>query len=121
MYSECETHPARLAWFEGPHFKSTHLVRDDLFHPHSLALCDFNGDDWPDIFVAEMGLGKCPHPPRMIVYLNDGHGRFTEQIISEGIPTHEAKVGDIGAKGKLSIVGKSYHPENHVDLWENVG
>ena len=36
-----------------------------------------------------------------------------------GCPTHDAKVGDIGRSGRISIVGKSYDPGQCVDLWLN--
>lgn len=114
---EAETHPARLAWFQGPDWKM-HPLRSDIFHGHSLAIADFNGDGLPDIFVGEMGLGRNPDP-RLIIYLNHGGGEFEEIVIQRGIPTHEAKVGDLTGDGRPDIVGKPFQPESHIDVWFN--
>lgn len=117
VLSEGESHPGRLAWFKGPNWEP-HILRDDLFHPHSLALADFDGDGRLDIFVAEMGLGRNPEP-RMFVYFNLGGGQFEEVLIERGVPTHEAKVGDVDGDGRPDIVGKPYYPEKHIDIWLN--
>ena len=114
---EGESHPGRLAWFS-PVDWEPHVVRDDLFHPHSLEIADFRGSGRLDIFVAEMGLGKNPSP-RMIVYLNQGGGRFEEFVLAQSIPTHEAKAADLTGNGRPDIVGKPYYPERHIDVWLN--
>lgn len=115
---EGESDPGRLAWFAPPDWRMT-VLRDDLFHPHSLAVADFNGNGLPDIFVAEMGLGKNPDP-RMFVYLNEGEGSFREVLIQEGIATHEAKVGDLTGNGLPDIVGKPYSRTDYqIDVWYN--
>ena len=113
------THPARLAWFGGPAWDATFL-KDDLFCPHSLEIADFTGDGRPDIFVGEMGLGS-NDDPQLLVYLNQGAGRFEERVIDRGIPTHQARVVDVDGNGRPDIVGKSYGPECHVDVWYNEG
>ncbi len=117
VVSEGEQHPGRLVWFEAPDFKP-HPLRDDLFHPHSLALADFDGDGRLDIFVAEMGLGRNPNP-RWFVYLNRGGGQFEEVLIAEGIPTHEAKPADMTGDGLPDIVGKPYTAHGWVDILYN--
>ena len=117
VLAEGESDRGRLAWFKGPTW-TAHPLRNDLFHPHSLAIADFDGNGLPDIFVGEMGLGR-NKDPRLFVYVNLGSGRFEENLISEGIPTHEAKVGDLKGDGRPSIVGKPYSPERHIDLWVN--
>jgi len=114
---EGESHPGRLAWCAPPDWRPR-ILRDDLFHPHSLEIADFNGDGRPDIFVAEMGLGKNPNP-KMMIYRNLGGGKFEEVIIQHGIATHEAKVGDLTGNGRPDIVGKPYDPERHIDVWFN--
>ena len=114
---EGESHPARLAICHLPTLTPT-ILRDDLFHPHSLAIADFTGDGRPDIFVAEMGLGKNPNP-NMMIYRNRGAGSFEEVVIARGIPTHEAKLGDLTGDGRPDIVGKPYDPERHIDVWFN--
>ncbi len=114
---EGERHPGRLAWCAPPDWEPR-VLRDDLFHPHSLEVADFNGNGLPDIFVAEMGLGKNPDP-KMIVYLNQGGARFEEVIFQRGVPTHEAKVGDLTGDGRPDIVGKPYTPQRHIDVWFN--
>ncbi len=114
---EGESHPARLVWCDPPKWE-LNVLRDDLFHPHSLEVADFNGDGLPDIFVAEMGLGKNPEP-KMLIYVNKGGAKFEEVIFQRGIPTHEAKVGDLTGDGRPDIVGKPYLPERHIDIWFN--
>ncbi len=115
--SEGECFPARLAWFD---FQSgqTHLLAEDLFHPHSLAVADFTGNGVLDIFVAEMGLGQW-ETPRLIVYVNDGKAQFEHVIVCEGIATHNATAGDVNGNGKVDIVGKPYKPGRGVDIWWN--
>jgi hypothetical protein len=118
IFSEAETFPGRLAWFEGPDWK-IHLLRDDLNHGHSLEIADFNGDGTPDIFVGEMNLGK-KDVPKLYFYLNDGRGNFTEMAFDNPIGTHDSKAGDIGNTGKPSIIIKPYNPYNRIELWQNV-
>ncbi len=114
---EGESHPGRLAICSPPEWEPR-VLRDDLFHPHSFEIADFNGNGLPDVFVAEMGLGRNPEP-RMFVYLNRGSGEFEEVLIERGIPTHEAKVADLTGDGLPDVVGKPYMPEHHVDVWFN--
>ena len=59
--------------------------------------------------------------PRMFVYLNRGDGTFEETVICEGMPTHEAKLGDLTGNGLPDIVGKPYEGERHIDVWFNQG
>jgi hypothetical protein len=118
VLAEGESYPGRVAWFSQPNWQR-HLLRADLFHPHSLAIADFNGDGLLDIFVGEMGLGRHAQP-RLIIYLNRGGGEFAEQVICRGLATHEAKVGDLDGDGRPDIVGKPYWPERHLDAWFNL-
>jgi len=117
VLSEGESHPGRLALCKPPSWEP-HILIDDLFHPHSLEIADFNGDGLPDIFVAEMGLGRNPDP-RMMILVNQGNAQFEPVIFQRGIPTHEAKVADLTGDGRPDIVGKPYHPEQHIDVWFN--
>ncbi len=114
---EGESHPGRLAWCSAPCWQPR-MLREDLFHPHSLEIADFNGDGLPDIFVAEMGLGR-NDDPKMLIYLNHGEGEFEEVLVHHGTPTHEAKAADMNGNGRPDIVGKPYMPEKHIDVWWN--
>jgi len=117
VLSEGGSHPGRLAVCKAPNWEPKVLI-DDLFHPHSLEIADFNGNGTPDIFVGEMGLGKNPNP-RMFILANRGDGEFETVVIQEGIPIHEGKVGDLTGNGRPDIIGKPYHPERHIDAWFN--
>ncbi|MGI5818951.1 MAG: FG-GAP repeat domain-containing protein [Armatimonadota bacterium] len=117
---EGESDEGRMAVCAPPEWEPR-LLRAGLFHPHSLEIADFDGDGLPDIFVAEMGLGRNPHDPLMMIFRNRGGGEFEEHVICEGIPTHEAKVADMTGDGRPDIVGKPYDPERQIDLWVNEG
>ena len=107
----------RVGWFDPPGW-SPNLLGDEFFCPHSLQTADFTGNGLDDIYIAEMGLGE-NEDPRHVLYLNKGKGEFKESLLFSGIPTHEAKVVDLTGDGTLDIVGKSYSPTHHVDVWYN--
>jgi hypothetical protein len=113
------THPGRVAVFDIEDETKT-VLEDDLFCPHTLQIADFNGDGIPDIYVAEMGLGENTEP-RHLLFKNDGDGRFTRTLVESGVATHEATAVDMTGNGRPDIVGKSYGPDHHVDIWYNEG
>lgn len=88
---------------------------DDLYNPHTVQAADFDGDGRPYLLVAEMGLDG-GEAPRMFVYRNTGDG-FERVEIDRGVATHEAKAVDLTGDGSLDVVGKSYSPDCHVDVW----
>ena len=107
----------RVGWFDPPEWE-THILRDDMYCPHSLQLADFDGNGWLDIYVAEMGLGTNDDPEH-VIFQNRGGGEFEEMAIESTVPTHEAKAVDVNGNGWPDIVGKSYTPGRHVDVWYN--
>ncbi|AJF27807.1 hypothetical protein SG26_17305 (plasmid) [Haloarcula sp. CBA1115] len=109
------THPGRLAVVEYPAGSPT-VLKDDLFCPHSLQTADLTGNGYPDIYVGEMSLGENASPEQL-VFENLGDGEFRDHTVVSGIPTHEAQLVDMNGDGKLDIVGKSYGPAHHVDVW----
>jgi hypothetical protein len=111
------THPGRVAWFDPPEWNETFLEKD-LFCPHTLQIADFNGDGRPDIYVAEMGK-EVNDDPQHLLFRNEGDGEFSRNVIASGIATHEAKAVDLNGTGNPDIVGKSYGPNHHVDVWYN--
>jgi hypothetical protein len=111
------THMGRVAWFDPDDWTCT-FIDDDLFCPHSLQLADFTGDGTLDVFVGEMGLGENGSPTHS-VYANRGDGSFDKRVIGRGVATHEARVADMTGNGQPDIVGKSYGPDHHIDVWYN--
>jgi len=109
----------RLVWFKGPAW-TPHPLCDGLFHPRTLAVTDFDGDGRPDILVAEMGLGR-HQAPRMLLFRNLGAGRFRETRVGLGVATRAARAADMNGDGRPDVVGASYDPARHVDLWLNLG
>lgn len=116
---ELGTHPGRVAWFEGPEWDGT-VLAEDLFCPHSLQVADFSGSGRPDIYVAEMGLGTNDNPEHLL-FVNRGDGEFETRTVATGVETHEARAVDLTGNGRPDVVGKSYGPDHHVDVWYNEG
>ena len=78
IVSQSEMPKARVAWFEKPtdpkQLWTEHRLEGklDLNQPGSIQVADFNGNGRPDILIAERaGAG------RLIVFNNEGAGRFT--------------------------------------------
>lgn len=111
------SHPGRLAWFDPPDWKPT-VLREEMYCPHSLQVADFDRNGEVDIFVGEMGLFE-NDDPELVLFMNRGNGEFEERVIGNGIPTHQAKAVDLTGDGRPDIVGKTYEPEEHVDVWYN--
>ena len=109
--------PGRVGWFDPPDWEP-HLLHEGMFCPHSLQVGDVTGDGRPDIYVAEMGHRE-NDTPEQFLFVNRGDGAFEQHLLSEGVPTHEAKLADVNGDGRLDIVGKSYGPAHHVDVWYN--
>jgi len=110
--------PGRVGWFDPPDWEP-HILRDDLFCPHTVETADFDGSGTPDIYVAEMGLGEHDEEASHILFRNQGGGEFRETVVERGVPTHEAKAVDVNGNGRVDLIGKSYEPNVHVDVWYN--
>lgn len=111
------SHPGRVSWFDPPEW-TEHRLAEDLFCPHTLEVCDITRDGSQDVLVGEMGLGEHDEP-RLRLYVNEGQGTFSEEVLSHTIPIHEGKVANMRGNGRVDIVGKSYGPDCHVDVWYN--
>jgi hypothetical protein len=118
VISEGESDVARMAWFEAPGYEE-HFLADDLWHPHSLAVADFDGDGRMDIMTAEMQLHKADGVYRMIIFQNTG-ASFEPVVIDTEHPTHHARVIHVKGRPLPSIVGKPFEPRSQVDLWTNL-
>ena len=108
----------RVAWFDPPDWEE-HVLHDDLYCPHTLQLADFDGNGSLDVYVAEMGAGENDETAQHVLFRNRGGGDFRETVVASGVPTHEAKAIDVDGDGRPDLLGKSYEPNAHVDVWYN--
>jgi hypothetical protein len=121
----------RLRWYEclgdprDPSAWQAHdLLDTDVFHTHSLAIADFDGDGNLDIFAAEMrelqpGADQNTDA-KMWLFLGDGRGHFRTVEMATGFGVHEAKVGDLDGDGRPDICAKPYCWDTpRLDIWLN--
>ena len=118
IVSQSEMTKARVAWFEKPtdpkRMWTEHRVEGklDLNQPRSLQVADFNGNGRPDILVGERaGAG------RLIVFSNEGAGRFAPYEVGRTSGVVEARVMDWNGDGRPDVL--VVEPSS-VSWWENV-
>lgn len=85
---------------------------------HSLAIVDFDGDGYMDIWYAEMTLGGNKEAVNRILF-GDGKGNFTrDMVISIGIDLHDSEIVDLDGDGDLDILGKPYDGDAPgINIW----
>ena len=80
------------------------------YYAYSVAVADVNGDDKPDIVVANcgpVGVGACQTEPAVVgVLLGNGDGTFQAALPygSGGYGAYSVAVGDVNGDGKLDLV-----------------
>lgn len=99
----------------------TDLLQTEVVHGHTLAIADFNCDDKPDLFCAEMRrwtAGDDNPEARAWILLNDGKGAFTPVEILRGHDWHEGRVADIDGDGRPDLICKPYNWHTpRLDIW----
>ncbi len=109
----------KLAWFKPGadvyDLWQEHVLAEGLLDPHTLQLADLCGNGRLDILVGEVGVADRAtdnyvlRAPRLMVFANEGGGRFTPHVLDEGTGIHDGVLADMGNRGVLDIVGKPLH------------
>lgn len=110
-------HPegGKLAWFKrGRDIRAPwteHRLDEGLMDAHSLQVGDVCGSGRMDIVVGEIGAADQlqERPPRLMIYVNLGKGRFERHLLDVGVGTHHARLVDLFGRGKLDIVARPLH------------
>ncbi|MBW3540819.1 MAG: VCBS repeat-containing protein [Planctomycetes bacterium] len=110
--SEAEIPAARLGVFRAPADRTSpwecRVLDAKLYCPHSLIAADLDRDGRQDIVVGEMSAGGWSFPrhpnPRLVAWLNQGEGRFSTELLFEGVGIHEMGATAAGA-GTLRLYG----------------
>ena len=119
----------KLGWFKpGADIRSPwkeHRIDENLLDPHSVQLGRICGSGHPDLVVGEIGKKETleREPPRLLLYENDGKGRFTRHVIEQGIGTHHARLADFRGTGRLDIASRPLHGPDKwkIFVWFNEG
>jgi hypothetical protein len=92
-------HTAGIGWLSGPDFQSEHVIDPGtLAEPHALALADVDGDGALDVVAAARKSGG------LHLWRNDGHGRFTPQLVDERQLGMDLRLADLDDDGDQDLV-----------------
>jgi hypothetical protein len=110
------SHP-RIAMFEKPSDPKQlwieHQVGDSpsIDEARSLDVADFDGDGRPDVIVGEKGGAA-----RLIVFLNQGEGRFETRIIADGVAADHIRAIHLDGSGRADILTVG---NGEISWWKN--
>ncbi|NOX29904.1 MAG: VCBS repeat-containing protein, partial [Actinobacteria bacterium] len=110
----------QLAWFRwnGEIWERNVLLETSRLG-HSLDVADADGDGDIDILSAEMRLDAADDA-RLQLFVNNGDGTFTAEVLARGLDNHESRFADIDGDGDTDIVGKPFDWFTpRLDIWEN--
>ena len=81
----------------------------------SMQVVDVNGDGAPDIVYTNGDNGDYPSPPKpyhgIHIFLNDGHGHFTEKYFFPMPGAYKAIARDFDGDGKIDIAAIAFYPD----------
>jgi len=114
-----EDNDAQTFWWEQPADPTAgewtrHLLTTQAT-TNSLDVADMNGDGSTDVVLAEHRGGL-----KLAIWVNDGQGNFTEQVVSTGKESHlGAQTVDLDGDGDLDIVSIAWDAPQFIHLWRN--
>ncbi len=119
----------KLGWFKpGEDIRAPwkeHRIDEQLLDPHSVQLGRLCSRRNLDLVIGEIGKKESldTQPPRLLLYENDGSGRFSRHVIEQGIGTHHARLADFRRTGRLDIASRPLHGADRwkIFIWFNEG
>jgi hypothetical protein len=87
-----------VVWFKGPEYTRIEIDAK-IESPHSLAVADLNGNGFLEIVC-----GESKPDGNVVIYINDGKGSFTRQVIGEKQGSYDIRVVDMDGDGKLDLL-----------------
>lgn len=106
--ADAETPSGGLSWYEAPLDRTqpwtAHSIDDSYQYAHKVQVADIDGNGTLDIVTAEQDQSE---RRRVSVFFNDGHGNFTQQVLSKGAGQNVV-VGDITGDGRLDIFNSAH-------------
>jgi FG-GAP-like repeat len=106
--ADAETPSGGLSWYEAPPDRTRawipHSIDPGYQYAHKIQVADIDGNGTLDLVTAEQDQSG---QRRVSVFFNDGHGNFTQQVLSHGAGQNVV-VGDINGDGRPDIFNSAH-------------